>query len=365
MAEDYDEDSEEQSKSESFKEREMVAPHSSILDQPGVADRGSVLEKRVSFTFDSLKQVWAYEFWINYGRAIRRLVLFGLIIAIAVTIAKVDDPRNIGNALLDLAKGLWGILVAIVMLIIIIILVNPWTFAVIWGYIPARIVGTIIFSRVHDVFVILWMDGYDHLRIVLYPRYFDSATRWYIGGIASFWYKLIHGIPRIRFHQSMMEGGIDFLQVSIEEISDGLGATTVYEGHGVVLQTDPSDDIPDNQEAAEIIRYIDIPAEEEGFVYRQCYIDRTKVLPLDVWQSILAGRDLKYWSKYAEAMRYISLLEREIEYLKVDGSLKFAQEFVVSHEHLGMEARGEDLDVLAKYRDFDDIGKQLSNWRDE
>lgn len=350
---------------EKYHEKQMKGAAPTVMDQPGVVKRGSPNNSEIQFKTESLLKFGVFKIISNNATFFKFLFMSVFAISVIYFVLlffNVDGGASqVVQIITTLVTGLWTLIVAFITLIVNVLFVYPITWIAIWGFFVSRLFYGWVLSREHDVFVVMWMDGYKHLRIVMYPKYIDEAGNPYLGGKASFWYKLFNGgPPRIPFHPEMYAPFMDFMQVTIENVEDGYGSTTLYSGSGVIIYTDPSNDIDDSQEAAEVFQYIDVPSEVEGKVYRYCTIDTDRILPVDIWQSILSGMDLKYWQKYSDERKKNQLLVREYNFTIYDQAMKFHSDLIPTQEDILRRYKGEVMLDPEEYRSWDRIERQMS-----
>ena len=302
----------------------------------------SLLNTEVKFTTQSLMKLFIISFFIKNGRVagIVLMVLFcglGLFLLFKAVFFQVSAQDFI--AVWDLAAIPFSLFFSVLQNVLFKI---PEFAYPIWFYIISHIFFTWLFGRTKDVFGFMYLKGDRKLKIVLWPRYFDTAGHQYIGGRAAWTYRLFHGNPRYPLHQEFYEGAIhQTARLEIIEVANGRNLQRQWTGTILIIQTDPTDDIDDDEEVSKILLIHDEEVMETGDYRRSIKIDETHLVAFADFQSMIIGEQLQYKEKYYRVKDDLAIAGKYIDDLQMDQTTRLARDLTQSAATRARRNRGE------------------------
>ncbi|KKN93640.1 hypothetical protein LCGC14_0194720 [marine sediment metagenome] len=337
-SEDYsDEDAEER--------REDAYRHE--VDRGKEEKTASLMHTEVKFTTQSILKYGAIKFFSKHGRLISTLFIAVVFLSIFFILMKsVFFESNAADIMVDFENLVrtFGIPIILLFRFIQLLLFDiPETAYPIWFYILATIFFTWLFGRTRDVFGFMYLKGDRKLKLILFPRYFDTAGKQYIGGRASFIYRLFHGNPRYPLHNDYYQHALhQTAELDIIEVANGRNLERQWTGTILIIQTDPTDDIDDDEEVANILLIHDEPIDDAGEEFRRTVrIDDSRIVAFVDFQSMIIGEQLRYRQQYHQLKDELHDAYRTIDDLGIDSATKLARDLTMSPATRARKARGE------------------------
>ncbi len=270
-------------------------------------------------------------------------------------------PEFVAHLIYDVFEVLFLLLLAILRGIYWVLWVNDWTSLPIITGVVFYVAATKIRNIDHAVFWVLSFDGLKDMRLRLYDKHYDTVRRPFIAVPTGFWYKLIYGPAIFPFHESMQNASLDYLNLTVEYAGGGLRPTEEWSGEGLILQTDPRNGKGDDEELADIFKFIKVPTEDPERFNTELLFDTSRTVPPDLWRKIWLGMEVEYYKAYIQSQQKLQVIARELQVVQYGGSLKLMAEFYPTYEGLAAQSRGEDLAsaLIEDFRSFDDAGSLI------
>jgi len=293
----------------------------------------------------------------KYISLILRMVFFILIMIFVIRLSLTNwDVQQGLTVIMTFLGVIWGIILMVLNGLGYILIVNPWTSLGIWGFILGHLFTVFFMPLVRSVFVVMYMKNSKHMKLAVFPKTLGDDMRPQIQGPASLLERIRHGGARqIKFHEDMIRPISNMVRITLEDHGGSFRKSTILDGLGVILKTTPNSGEDDEKEPEEILQYVteDTPSGPQTFVT----MDLNRIVPVDMWYSIIAGIDLEYMKHYVTSEKRGQLLERELEITKMDGALKTFAEYFPTAETIASRYAGKALQH--NYRAFDEISEQI------
>ncbi len=272
----------------------------------------SPISYRVALNLDSLKQFWIFKFFDKYGTYLKYIVLMFLAyisIRIGLMVINQESAASIIGYVGTIIKTIFQIIVSVISFIIFILFVYPFTAVPIWSFMTSYAVFLSIFGRTHDVFTVGWISGRG-VKMIMYPLFYDTAGRPYIGVQATFFHRILFGNPRYPFHDSL----VPYVQngnLEIYSVGDGRQMDITYKGSLIFIKTNPNDDVEDDFEVESHVKFLDVfHSETEGIRY--FYIEPHEIIQFSLFLHFMTSNAFEIYRDAELVRQHVSHLEEQV-----------------------------------------------------